>query len=369
MSEKKTFRGPWGQRFFIVVLSILLGVLLYWLLGFVTKDIGTMKGPDYTTVRDEYVDAADLEFQRDLKNDLSDVKKQIAHQQEQQRILKDTTSSLQNTMNQLLSIQKQSIENQAEFSEESKQTLRESQVAFLENQKKYEAYNNEIASLKIRQRDLEDNLESATARLKKQENDAREQHRTLLNKHRFKVAVVRHAVLIPVFLIAAWFFITKRTGTYWPIVWSAFIAVFVKIALVAHEYFPRIYFKYIAIFVILAIVLRILVYLIKRIVAPKKDWIVKQFQESYDKARCPICSKPIRTGPLRHIAGMKRKSLIIAGSALEKTEQQPYTCPSCGTSLYSKCDNCAKIRHTLLPHCEHCGAQKPGKLETMDGGN
>ena len=181
-----------------------------------------------------------------------------------------------------------------------------------------------------------------------------------MTKHRWKLAALKLAVMIPIFLIAAWFFTKKRTGAYWPVVYAAFIAVFVRISLVVHEYFPRKYFKYIAISVIIAIVLRLLVYVIKRIVSPKKDWILKQYQEAYDKNVCPICGKPIRTGPLRYAVGGKRKGLLLlAGQGTEPAKQQPYTCPSCGTELYGKCDKCSNIRHSLLPFCEHCGNEKP----------
>jgi hypothetical protein len=148
-----------------------------------------------------------------------------------------------------------------------------------------------------------------------------------------------------------------RSGAYWPLVWAAFIAAFLKIAVVAHKYFPTNYFKYIAILVILAIVLRLLVYLIKMITAPKKDLLIKQYQQYYDKHLCPVCTKPIKTGPLR-FTGPKKKAAVLAPTGTEAFEQQPYTCPSCGTNLYDKCGSCGKIRHTLLPYCEHCGAEK-----------
>ena len=148
-----------------------------------------------------------------------------------------------------------------------------------------------------------------------------------------------------------------RGGAYWPLVWSAFIATFIKIALVAHEYFPTNYFKYIALLVVLGIVLRMLIYLIKMIVAPKKDLLIKQYQQFYDKHCCPICTKPIKAGPLRY-AGWKKKTTVLAPQGTEIDKQQVYNCPSCGTNLYDKCGSCGNIRHTLLPYCEHCGTEK-----------
>jgi predicted RNA-binding Zn-ribbon protein involved in translation (DUF1610 family) len=93
------------------------------------------------------------------------------------------------------------------------------------------------------------------------------------------------------------------------------------------------------------------------IVAPKKDLLIKQYQQFYDKHRCPICTKPIKAGPLRY-AGWKKKTMVVAPAGTEIDKQQAYTCPSCGTNLYDKCEKCDNIRHTLLPYCEHCGDEK-----------
>ena len=360
MSENRKFKGPWIQRAFIVLLGVVLAVLLYWLLGFITKDIGSLRGPDFSKVQAEHVDAQLVKKQEDLKESLDGIRENIRNKREQQSILRDSTNSLQNTINQLLSIQKQSIEKNLVFSEENQRNLDESQTVFLENQRQYLALNKEIAELTSRQHQMKKEENSVSKQLKTQRNLARTEYNGLMTKHRWKLAALKLAVLIPIFLITAWFFIKKRTGAYWPVVYAAFIAAFVRISLVVHEYFPRKYFKYIAISVIIAIVLRLLVYVIKRIVSPKKDWILKQYQEAYDKALCPICGKPIRTGPLRYSARGKRKGLVLlAGQGTEAAKQQLYTCPSCGTELYGKCDKCSNIRHSLLPFCEHCGNEKP----------
>lgn len=360
MSENKKFQGPWIQRAAIVFLGLILGVLLYWLLGFITKDIGSLPAPEFSKVQAKYIDAQIVTKQEDLKETLVGIRENIRNKQEQQTILKDSTDSLQNTINQLLAIQRQSIERNLEFSEENQRNLTESQKVFLENQQLYQNQNKEIAELTSRQRQVEKELVDVSKQVKTQRDLANTEYRGLVTRHRWKLAALKLAVMIPIFLIATWFFIKKRSGAYWPIVYAAFIVAFVRISLVAHEYFPKKYFKYIALLVIIAIVLRLLVYLIKRIVSPKKDWIIRQYQEAYDKNVCPVCSKPIRTGPLRYMVGRKRTGLILAGQGGQAPKQQPYTCPSCGTDLYEKCDKCSDIRHSLLPFCEHCGNEKSG---------
>ena len=357
METKQKAKGSWGVRFFIVALGITLGVLFFWLLSFIEGDIGTMKGPDWDTTRSQYVTEELDQQQKSLSKEVENLKRRIQTQTEQQRLLSSSTSALQNTMNQLISIQKESLAKNVEFSEKSKQTLQESQAAFLENQQKYQQYNKEITELTQQQRDREDALADVNETIKTREQDARNEHNTLLGKHRLKVAILKLAFLVPVFLVVSFLFMKFRTSDYWPLVWSAFIAAFIKVAFVAHEYFPTEYFKYIALVVVIAIVLRILVYLIKMIVAPKKDLLIKQYQQYYDKHLCPVCTKPIKAGPLRY-AGWKKKATVLAPQGAEIDKQQPYTCPSCGTNLYDKCQSCGNIRHTLLPYCEHCGTKK-----------
>jgi len=358
MAENKKLKGPWIQYLGITFLSLILGVLLFWLLGFLTKDIGSLRGPDFSKVQADYVDAKLVRRQRSLKESLDVIKNNIRNKREQQDILKDSTNNLQNTITQLLSIQKQNIERNLTLSDEQQQRLAESQTLFLENQKQYLALNTEIAGLTSQQHQLERELSSVTEQIDKQRTSARNEYNEIMSKHRLKVAALKLAVIVPIFLISAWFFIKKRSGMFGPIIYAMFIAAFIRISLVVYEYFPRRYFKYIALLVIIAVVLRLLLYLLKRIAAPKKDWILKHHQEAYDKGICPICSKPIRIGPLRYTIGHKRRGLILAGQGGQACQQELYTCPSCGTELFEKCDKCGDIRHSLLPFCEHCGDEK-----------
>jgi len=358
MSENKKLKAPWVQRLGIIFLSLILGVLLFWLLGFMTKDIGSLRGPDFSKVEANYLDAGLLSKQSSHKESLNDTRENIENKREQQSILKDSTNSLQNTINQLLSIQKQNIERNLALSDEQQQILAESQSLFLENQKQYLALNKEIAGLISQQKLIEKELASISDNINKQRATARNEYNKIMGKHRLKIAALKLAVIVPIFLILTWFFIKKRSGTYWPIVYAAFIAAFMRISFVMYDYFPKEYFKYIVLIIIIAVVLWLLVYLIKRIVSPKKGLILKQYQEAYDKGVCPVCSKPIRIGPLRYAIGHKRRGLVLAGQGPQTCKQELYICPSCGMELYEKCGKCGDVRHSLLPFCEHCGNEK-----------
>jgi predicted RNA-binding Zn-ribbon protein involved in translation (DUF1610 family) len=357
MEAKLKAKGSRGVRFFIVVLGVALGMLVFWLLSFVENDIGNINGPDWNEIRSQYVTSELDQQKKSLSKEVANFKRKILTQDEQQRLLSSSTSSLQNTIRQLLSLQRDSLTKNIEFSEKSKQTLQEAQTAFLENQQKYQEYNSEISELTRQQRTKEDSLASINETIKAKELDGRGEFDRLYRKHRLKVAMLKLLFLVPVFLVVSFVFMKYRTSAYWSLVWAGFIATFLKITLVVHEYFPSEYFKYIALLVIIAIVLRILIYLIRTVVAPKKDLLIKQYQQHYDKCICPVCSKPIRTGPLRFIGGLSKKAQALAGQFFDM-KHTVYSCPSCGESLYSNCDKCRNVRHTLLPYCEHCGAEK-----------
>ncbi|MHC4212345.1 MAG: hypothetical protein ACYSWP_03120 [Planctomycetota bacterium] len=354
MNKITKVKGTWIQRFSIIFFSLVLGVLLFWLLGFITKDIGSLRGPDRSKVEAKYIDAEAVAKQKGLKENLDEIRRDIRNQQEQQGILKDSSNNLQKTINQLLSIPRKD----SAISEENKQVLFESQKFFLENQRKYQDLSRGIGELTLEQQKLDKELILVSSQIESQRDLARTDYRGLLRKHRWKVAALKLAVMLPIFLIGAWFFKNKRSGSYGAIVYAGFIAVFAKIFLIVHEYFPRRYFKYIAIVVVILIVLKLLLYLLKRLVSPKMAWLIKQYQESYDRNICPICGKPIRIGPLRYASKLRRGVLVLAGESKDSDKQQVYSCPSCGTELYSKCDKCNDIRHCLLPFCEHCGDEK-----------
>ena len=358
MEPKRKAKGSWGVRFFIFVLAISLGILSFWVLTFVESDIGNIKKPDRTHIRAEYIDP-ELDNQKGLtQKDITHLNREITKLNEQAKNLNNSTRSLQNTINQLLSIQKQSIEKDTEFPQKSLKSLSDSQSTFLDNQSRIQQLNKQISETTLQRQAKQDELTRLTDRIRPLEVDFEVEWQSVMRKHNWKVAALKLAFLLPVFLVASFLFMKYRTGAYWSMVWAIFIASFVKIAFVAHKYFPSPYFKYIAITVIIAIVLRILVYLIRMIVAPKKDLLIKQYQQLYDKCLCPVCTKPIRTGPLRFIGGLRKKMPVQVASSDDLTKSHAYTCPSCGSGLYHKCEKCDNVRHSLLPYCEHCGDEK-----------
>lgn len=357
MKTKQKAKGSWGVRFFIIVLGIILGLLFYWLLSFVEHDIGTIKRPKWDDIRAEYVTEQMDDNQKNLKKEVDRLNRQINALKEQQRILGNSINTLEATMNQIRANQQQYIDKGEPIPDESAQKRDEKEAAFLESQQKDLEYTERISDLIERRQQKDGELAAVSEQIKSLEEDAREDQKERDKKFRFRVAVMKLSFLVPVFLVISVLFMKYRTTAYWPLVWAAFLAAFIKVGVVAHKYFPEEYFKYIAWVVITGIVLRILIYLIRLVVAPKKDLLIKQYQQFYDKHLCPVCTKPIKIGPLRY-ANWKKKATVMAAPGTDMDKQQIYTCPSCGTELYSKCEKCGQIRHTLLPYCEHCGTEK-----------
>ncbi len=351
-------RGAWLQTVALLLLGAVLGVLFFWLLGFITRDIGNLRGPDLRAVRDKYVSPNLDEARTRLNRTLAETTAAINDKQQQQTVIRDAAQNLQNTINQLLAIQKLSVERGTDLAPEQLQTLNETQTAFLDQQRQYQTLSTNIAALTSQRQQHQQELAAVDGEIAAAERPVNDEFRPLMARHRWKVAALKLAVVLPIFILATILFIKARSGAWWPIVYAVFLSAFARVGLIVHEYFPREYFKYIAIFVLIGIVLRLIIHLVRAVIAPKPELLIRRYQEAYDRHRCPICAKPIRTGPLRYAAPGHRRQIIVTGADAALTAQEPCNCPSCGTTLYEKCPDCGNIRHSLLPFCEHCGKQK-----------
>jgi hypothetical protein len=171
------------------------------------------------------------------------------------------------------------------------------------------------------------------------------------------MAALKLAVLIPLLLAGVALFVRYRNDPYAPVVYGFGGAVLFRVALVIRQYFPSRYFKYILILTAMAVVLQVLLYLVRTVAAPKKDWLMKQYREAYEAFLCPVCAYPIRRGPLKYMSWTRRtiksKTLPLSDTA---APEEPYVCPTCSTRLYEECGNCHAVRHSLLPSCQVCGA-------------
>jgi predicted RNA-binding Zn-ribbon protein involved in translation (DUF1610 family) len=350
MKETNKHKGPWLHRLGIGVLTVALTLLAFWLLDFVMNDIGTLRGPQLADSEKKFLSQSLLDEAKGVDRQITDVGRQISDQNERQQLLRDSTSGFQRTMNQPLGMQRASL------TEAQQKVLSDSVVLFLANQKHDQDLTEDIVKLSEKRRTLQAEKRALDERLEARREVARNDWNGLCRRHELKLACLKLLVLLPLLSVAVWFFLKKRGALYAPLIYATGGAVLWQTGLVIHQYFPTRHFKYIILSAAIGIVIYLLALLLRMIRFPKASVLLKQYRESYEHFFCPICEYPIRRGPMRFLAWTRRSVRKLIPAATET--DMPYTCPFCGTALYERCAKCQEVRHSLLPHCEHCGAEK-----------
>lgn len=359
MKAKTPARGPWTHRLLIGFFSLLFALLVYWMLGFVVRDIGTWPGPSYQDVEAKLQDpGARAEINR-LQTEIEAANRSINEQKQRQAVLRSSTENSERTMTQLLELQKLTLQKGLQPSPEETAALAESEKLFLSNQRQYQALNEQVASMTEQLQSLEGRQRDAQSRLETQQQPIANEFQRLQTRHQLKVAALKLSFLVPLLILAVVLFLKRRSGLYAPLIHGFGLAVLVKVVLVMHEHFPRRYFKYVLVIAALALVARILVYLLRLAAFPRPDWLLRQYREAYEHFLCPICGYPIRRGPLKYLSWTRRslRKLTVPASTPAASDE-PYTCPVCATPLFEECPSCHSIRHSLLPVCTRCGAEK-----------
>jgi len=357
---------PRSLRLGSFLLSTMLMFLFVWLLGFVLNDIGDIEGPDYQAIEKKHVDSALTDSADDLGARIKAIATDVSRQQEIQQDLRRSMDNAQQTMGEMTAQHRLALEQQLPPDEADKQALARAQQIYLDAQDRYESANSQIAILRETSFELSQELRGLQDAIAKQQLPAREEHQRLRDSHGIQVASLKLAVIVPLFLAAAWIFSRNRQSPYRSILLAALAATFWKVGRVMFDEFPREVFKYIAIVAAITIVLAFLMWLLRKAARPDKKLLVTRYREAYSSHVCPICAHPVARGPLR-FAVWTRKGPVLAGKGAatltggEQTARTPYSCPSCGTTLFHACESCGASRHTLLPYCEGCGTESDGE--------
>ena len=361
MKTEVKSKGTWLHRFAIQLFTLVLAVLVFWVLGFFVEDIQSIRGPDYAAIEKKHLDKELVAKRETLEKQIVDLTRQIENQKVKQSVVGDSSRNLQQTISQLIELQKLGMQKSIAFSDTEQANFTSSLNIFLGNQKKYQELSQAVSDMLERKQGLVREKEQAEQEIEKQRQPARDEFNALRERHRLKLAFFQLAILLPILIVAATVTIKKRSSIYFPLFLAFGAATLIKVALVVHEYFPSKYFKYILIGVLLIVVTRLLIYFIRTIAFPKTHWLVKQYREAYERFLCPVCEYPIRIGPRRFLFWTRRtvNKLVVPTDRGDQEEQ--YTCPSCGNGLFEECSSCHKIRHVMLPHCSHCGAEKEVK--------
>jgi predicted RNA-binding Zn-ribbon protein involved in translation (DUF1610 family) len=357
MSTKQRPKGPWIHRFSIRLFTVILAVLVYWVLGFLVEDIESIKGPQYSEIEKKHVDQELLTQQKELKVAISEVDRSIHNKRDEMKIVSDSSRNLQKTINQLIELQKLTVQKSVSLPESEQATLSGSLSHFLESQKLYQSHNADLSQLTEQKRKLEAEKLTTEKQIEEQRKPAKEEHRKLREKHDLRLACLQLVILIPLLAAGAFLIVKKRGSIYFPLFLGYGAAILLKVSLVIHEYFPTRYFKYVLIVGLLIAVAKLLIYFIRVIAFPKAQWLTRQYREAYERFLCPICEYPIRTGPRKFLFWTRRTVNKIV-LPKESPKAEAYACPACGTKLFEECSECHNIRHVLLPYCQHCNATK-----------
>ena len=362
---KQPIKSPWGLRLLILAGSGLFGILLIWLIGYMLHDIGTFRRVDYADVERQFV-SVELDKRREAAaEEIERLKVRIAAAAERRAAVKEGIDVSKGLLQDTLDAHEAQLRANQPVSAELQAALAQAQRAYLQDQMAYQKEHKkgieENLELQGRRRASEKELAEIVAKIAPLVEKARAEQRRLQEKYDIQAAFLKLLVLLPAALLAAWLFLKKRGGPMTPIVYVTGLAVLWHLIAVIHHHFPERYHKYIFVALALAVVLRVLVYLVRVAAAPSAKHLLKRFREAYTKRRreCPICGFAI-LAPDGQAALMRARTrgrqLVL--SPAEGEEERPYTCPSCGTALYETCEACQKVRHSLLPNCQHCGATK-----------
>lgn len=347
-------KGPKGYRVLVMTLNVVLALLIYWFIGFLMDDISDQPGPDLTEIQKKYQDPVLVKQKETYNKQLEKSTGTIDELHQQQTILKTSINSYRDTMNQLLDLQKASIEKGVAFSAESQNNLQNVTTLYLDYQKQFQALNSAITKDNLEIQKIQNKVKVIDAQLAKQNEQANQEYNSEWVKHNWAMAGLQLLVLIPLLLLCAYLFKSYRHTLYKPMIMAAGIAVFFKISVVMHQYFPSYLFKYLLILALIYITTVVLISKLRMLAAPKPNWLQKQYREAYQKMECPICQCAIKPS-ISKLFMTNNKYNSSTSDYHYLNEVDAYICPNCGVRLFDTCPNCSKLKYSLLSYCDCCG--------------
>lgn len=189
----------------------------------------------------------------------------------------------------------------------------------------------------------------AQASLSELERNAADELQSARRAQELRVFLYRLALTLPLLVIAAWLFVRKRHGPYWPFVWGfAFFAGFTFFVELV-PYLPSYggYVRYTVGIIATVLIGRQAILAMNRYLERQKQAEAqpdaKRRQElGYDmalarlaKGVCPGCERPVDL----------------------KNERIDF-CPHCGIGLFDRCAGCKERKSAFALFCHACGATR-----------
>lgn len=349
-------RGPWWHRFAIHFCTVLLFVLIYWTLGFLTDDIWKIQGPVRHVIDQQFVDSTLQDKEKSLKKQLRELDLRNADTKTRSSQVEKSAQTAQATWTQLQKFRQEAVDQGKDLSKEELASLEQSKQLFLRSQNttlEFQATLAENAQERIR---LQSEIEDVDSQINKQQDKANQEWARQNKRHQFWLSVAQVALLIPLLILGGWFLIASRGKQWMPFAQAFGAAVLIKTMVTLYGYFPVDLLVYPLVITSLVIVAAALWYLIRVLSKPQISWLLKQYKERYQAFLCPVCEYPIRRGPMRYLYWNRKSIRRVANSTSDATtSNEPYTCPCCATKVFEECPKCHNTRHSLLPACENCG--------------
>lgn len=351
-------RGTFWMRAGILLLAVLFGVLVYWSVGFLLDDIKVFKMPDREAFFESHLDHSLSQRLDVLEMQLRDLDNKHELLTQQRGFIKDSSSSLQVIVDNLFKLKNRDQE-----------LIRTDQFAqvlaaldkIIAIQDSYKTTADEYLETTNAKHEIQKEIAAIKKRIERNRNAVNKMYSDRVRRQQIKSTIFRMLFLLPLVLISTLVFVKKRGSIYRMIYVSSALAIYIKTAMVIHERFPSRYFKYILTVCLLCVVGWGFGWVIRRLVRPKLDTLLKQYRQSYERFLCPVCEYPIRRGPRKHLYWTRRtvnKTALISDVSACDEDDKPYACPACGTQIFEVCESCGDLRHSLLPNCEKCGAVK-----------
>ena len=151
-------RGPVGHRFLVLVFSLGVSILAFWLLGYVLRDIDRMPGPNYETMVTEVLPVDLVDQQQRLADQRQENEIRKKDVSKRRDLLRQAVDNSQQTIGQLLELQRLSLEKEASLSEEQQAALAENLKSFLDRQQQSQVLSEELVGLETTSQTIQEQI-------------------------------------------------------------------------------------------------------------------------------------------------------------------------------------------------------------------
>ena len=327
-----TNRPTSALRWTILLCSAALFFLFCWLLAFVLGDIGDLPGPTRSDLPSSTTTQEAEDLQTTLQEQVSVFDRNLTYQQTIKQGRRDTMDEARDTWDQMMAEYRFVVASGQQPGPELTAALDQVRTRYVTAQETFDTANSEVASLDAQLHKLRTELATVERTVRNTQLKNNEEFIAARDAHRLIAGSWKLAFIVPMFLLAALARARKSRSHYRPILTAFALAGFFQLAVVMFDHFPEEFMKYVAIGTALIVVLVTTVRMLRSAASPHPELQHKQRSEAYQKDHCPVCSHNIPT-----------------------QRGETFVCPACGTCLFEPCGSCSNSRHSLLPHCTHCG--------------